>query len=208
MSSSKTSTLARMEWMVASRSTLATAADLAAMSDDARAEVIHGAIVHKASPTSEHGLAQGAVQGVLFRRFQRKPGGRWPGGWWFGPEIEVEYESHEVYLHDVAGWRRERVPEMPPGRPVRIRPDWTCEVLSPTNAKHDTVDKFQVLHRNAVPHYWIANPHERTLTVFRWEPNGYLVVLTAAAGDVVRAEPFEAVELRVSTLFGVEDDDE
>jgi hypothetical protein len=34
------------------------------------------------------------------------------------------------------------------------------------------------------------------------------VVLTASAGDVVRAEPFESVELRISTLFGVEEDEE
>ena len=44
--------------------------------------------------------------------------------------------------------------------------------------------------------------------VHRWQPAGYLVALTAAAGDVVRAEPFDAVELRVATLFGLEDDEE
>jgi Uma2 family endonuclease len=121
---------------------------------------------------------------------------------------EIEYETHEVYLHDVVGWRRDRVPQRPTGRPVRIRPDWVCELLSPSNAKRDQIDKFQVLHRNGVPHYWIADPLEHTLIVHRWEPRGYLVVLTAAAGDVVRAEPFDAVELRVSTLFGLEDDEE
>jgi Uma2 family endonuclease len=81
-------------------------------------------------------------------------------------------------------------------------------LLSPSNAKRDLVDKFQVLHSNRVSHYWIADPIEQTLIVHRWEPAGYLVALTAASGDVVRAEPFDAVELRVSTLFGIEDDDE
>jgi Uma2 family endonuclease len=83
-----------------------------------------------------------------------------------------------------------------------------CEVLSPSNAKRDLVDKFQVLYANRVPHYWIAHPLERTLVVHRWEPRGYLVVLTAGEAEVVRAEPFEAVELRVAALFGVEPDDE
>jgi Uma2 family endonuclease len=194
--------------MVASRTRLATAADLATLPRDVRAEIIHGVIVEKASPSSEHGASQFAFGTVLGRRFQRGPGGRWPGGWWFGTEIEVEYETHEVYRHDVTGWRRDRVPHRPPGRPVRIRPDWACELLSPSNAKRDLIDKFQVLHTNGVPHYWIVDPLERTLIVHRWEPGGYLVVLTAAAGDVVRAEPFAAVELQVATLFGVEDDEE
>jgi len=194
--------------MVAPRIKLATAADLATLPGDARAEIIHGVIVEKASPSAEHGASQAAYSAVLVRRFQRGLGGRWPGGWWFGTEIEVEYETHEVYLHDVVGWRRERVPQRPTGRPVRTRPDWACELLSPSNAKRDLIDKFQVRHTNGVPHYWIADPLEHTLIVHRWEPRGYLVVLTAAAGDVVRAEPFDAVELRVSTLFGLEDDEE
>lgn len=194
--------------MVAPRTKLATAADLGKLPESSRAEIIHGAIVEKASPSGEHGGSQFAFSTVLGRRFQRGPGGRWPGGWWFGTEIEIEYETHEVYRHDVAGWRRDRVPLRPSGRPVRTRPDWACELLSPSNAKRDLVDKFHVLHTNGVPHYWIADPLERTLIVHRWEPGGYLVVLAAAAGDVVHAEPFAAAELRISTLFGVEDDEE
>jgi Uma2 family endonuclease len=111
-------------------------------------------------------------------------------------------------LHDIVGWRRDKVPERPTGRPIQIRPDWTCELLSPSNAKRDLVDKFKVLHANKVPHYWIADPLEQTLMVHRWEPGGYLVVLTAAAGDVVHAEPFDGVELRISTLFGLDEDEE
>jgi Uma2 family endonuclease len=194
--------------MAAARSRLATVTDLHALPEHVRAELIHGSIVEKAGPSAEHSGSQFALSTVIGHRFQRRPGGRWPGGWWFATEAEVEYEAHEVYVHDVAGWRRDRVAERPIGRPVRIRPDWACELLSPSNAKRDLVDKFQVLHRNQVPFYWIADPIEHTLIVHRWQPKGYLVTLTASAGDVVRAEPFEAVELRVATLFGIEDDDE
>lgn len=91
---------------------------------------------------------------------------------------------------------------------MRIRPDWVCEALSPSNAKRDRVDKFQVLHTNGVPHYWIIDPLERTLHVHRWGPRGYIVILNAGEADVVRAEPFEMVELRVAALFGVTPDDE
>lgn len=194
--------------MVAPSVALASFADLAALPGNVRAEVIHGVITEKASPSAEHGESQASVSAVLIRRFQRQPGGRWPGGWWLGTEIEVEYEAHEIYVHDVVGWRRERMPERPTGRPVRVRPDWACELLSPSNAKRDLVDKLKVLHANGVPHYWIVDPHEQTLIVHRWEPRGYLVVLSAAAGDLVRAEPFEAVELHVSALFGLEEDEE
>jgi len=186
----------------------ATFADLEVLGDNLSAEVIHGTIVEKANPTMEHGRSQLATGGVLRRRFDRSSGGRWPGGWWFGTEVDVEYETHEVYRHDLVGWRRDRVPEFPRGWPVRVRPVWVCEMLSPSNEKRDLIDKMRVLHLAGVPHYWIGNPQDKTLVVHRWEPKGYLIVLTAASGDVVRAEPFEAVELRVDVLFGDPDDDE
>ncbi len=44
-----------------------------------------------------------------------------------------------------------------------MRPDWACELLSPSNAKRDLIDKFQVLHTTGVSHRWIADPLEQTL---------------------------------------------
>jgi Uma2 family endonuclease len=194
--------------MTARRPELATFADLQTLAArDVRVEVIHGMVVEKAGGSCEHGGAQCALGAVLGRRFCRGPGDRWPGGWWFGAGIDVEYEAHEVYCHDVAGWRRHRVAELT-GWPVRTRPDWVCELLSPGDTRRDLVDKFQVLHRHRVPHYWIADPLERWLHFHRWEPDGYLVVLAAGEADVVRAEPFEAVELRVAALFGIDEDEE
>jgi len=92
--------------------------------------------------------------------------------------------------------------------PVKLRPDWVCEVLSPNHQKRDRVDKRAVLFRMHVPHYWLVDPEEKVLEVFRWTPTGYQVALTATSGDVIRAEPFDAVELRAAVLFGDEDDDE
>ena len=42
----------------------------------------------------------------------------------------------------------------------------------------------------------------RALTVCSHTPEGYLVVMTAEADERVRAEPFDAIELRVATLLG------
>ena len=40
----------------------------------------------------------------------------------------------------------------------------------------------------------------------RWSPDGYVVVLRATGAERVRAEPFEAIELRVGELFGLDDE--
>lgn len=100
------------------------------------------------------------------------------------------------------------MPDRPHGRPQRLRPDWACEIISPSTEKRDFVEKMPVLHRAQVPYFWIVRPIEKTLLVHRWTPDGYVVRAAAATGDVVRAEPFDAVELRVAVMFGDEDDDE
>lgn len=94
------------------------------------------------------------------------------------------------------------MPERPTGFPVKIRPDWICEVVSPSNANTDTVKKLRIYHAAHVPHYWLVDTRDSTLTVMRWAEPGYTTVLRAERGETVRPEPFEAIELAVGTLFG------
>jgi Uma2 family endonuclease len=178
---------------------LATAADLLALPEERRAEVIRGVIVEQAAPGGAHGGVQVALAGVLFDPFQRGRGG--PGGWWLASEVDIELERHEIYRPDVLGWRRDRVPERPRERVVRVRPDWVCEILSPTNAATDLGPKLITYHRAGIPHYWIVDPEHRALTVFRATDEGYVIVLAAGPEDIVHAPPFDAMELKVSDLF-------
>jgi Uma2 family endonuclease len=182
----------------------AVAADLARLPEAMRAEIIDGEIVEKAAPSAEHADAQGGAIAFLRGPYHRRPGGGQPGGWWILPECEIELSAHQVYRPDISGWRRDRMPERPTGRPVALRPDWICEVISPSNASNDLVKKLRVYHQSHVDHYWIVDPHNATLTVLRWAAEGYVVALTAGRTDRVRAEPFVEVELPVGALFGDE----
>lgn len=180
--------------------------DLNLLGSDKRTELIAGEIVEKASPMWEHSDVQSSLLTWL-RRFRCVPGGRWPGGWWIGVEVHVVYGTHDVFCHDLVGWRRDRVPAMPRGW-VKERPDWVCEVLSPAHEKRDLVDKMGVLHAAGVPHYWVLDRAERELFPYRHDPRGYMITRAITAGEVLRAEPFEALELRTGILFGDEDDAE
>jgi Uma2 family endonuclease len=165
-------------------------------------ELVGGELIQKAAPTGEHGDAQAGVVGAIRPPFQRKPGGGGPGGWWIATEVETLLSSGDVVRPDVLGWRREQCPERPIGTPVKTRPDWICEVVSPSNATNDTVKKLRLYHRVNLPYYWLVDPREATLTVMRWTPDGYVTLLRAERGEIIRAEPFEAIEIVVGTLFG------
>src|SRR6478609_6563907 len=158
-------------------------------------EFMSGEIAERAAPSAEHADAQAGVITTIRSRFQRKSGGDDPGGWWLLTEVEVLLETAEVVRPDVVGWRRDRYPERPTGIPVKQRPDWVCEVISASNSNNDTVRKLRLYHQVAIPYYWIVDPRDSTLTVMRWSSDGYITLLRAERGEVVRAEPFQAIEI-------------
>lgn len=176
------------------RSQAVTIAEALRRPEHERLELIRGTLVPKAAPTAEHGRAQSRIVTDIGSQFDRRPGGRFPAGWWILTETDVQL-GDELMRPDIAGWRRDNVPVVPSGRPVKTRPDWVCEVLSPSTESIDRVDKLQSYFQARVPHYWLADPLERVLEVYRRTDVGFTLVLTAKAGQTVRAEPFEAIEL-------------
>lgn len=178
------------------------------MPEEERFEIVGGELVPKEAARVPHGCAQLALGHALHGAFSRRGGGPpdRPGGWWFASEVLVEFLSREIRRPDVAGWRRERMPERPTSVPVTLVPDWICEVVSPGNASNDTVAKMRLYHEAKVAHYWLLDPQIETLTVYRWHPDGYLHVLGARRGERVRAEPFDAIELQVGIFFGEDEE--
>lgn len=177
---------------------LMTVDDLEQLEDD-RAEVIGGELVREAMTSFAHGDAQLSIGAELKTRFRDGEDGR--PRWWFASEVTVIYSVNDGFRHDLAGWRKDRVAARPSGRKVTLGPDWVCEILS-TNKRKDLVDKRSTLHRHGVPHYWIVDPEGQVLTVLRHSAEGYVVATVACPGDRARLEPFDAVELDVTKLFG------
>jgi len=170
-----------------------------------RHELIEGMIFEKGAASGEHGRTQRKVSAFI-DPFDR-PSYRIPGGWWIVTEVEVYFDEKNTLRPDLTGWRRERLPEGPRTTPVRVRPDWVCEILS-TNRGNDLVKKKRVYHRHQVGHYWIIDPVERSLTVLRWGPDGYIDVLSAEDGELVYPEPFHGMPLLIGNIFGDDPDDD
>lgn len=163
------------------------------------AELLGGVLYTHPRPAFPHATAASVLGMDLGSPFQRGRGG--PGGWWIFDEPELHF-GEDVVVPDLAGWRRERMPEAPRGAYQELAPDWVCEVLSPSTLRVDRVLKLPIYARAGVPFVWLVEPLAQTLEVFRASDAHYLLLCTYGGADLVRAEPFEAVELDLAAVWG------
>jgi Uma2 family endonuclease len=176
----------------------ATYDDLCAVPDNFVAEILGGELYASPRPASPHAHAGGTLFRALGGPFQ--DGERGPGGWWFLVEPELHF-GDDVLVPDIAGWRRERMPRVPNVAHFALAPDWLCEVLSPSTKSIDRRKKLPIYAREGVGHVWLLDPLAQTLEVLRLEGQRWLLVATHEADASVRAEPFDAIELKLRTLW-------
>lgn len=176
----------------------ATYEDLLKVPDHLVAEIVGGELHATPRPAPRHAAASSGLDGALHGPFDRGRGG--PGGWriLFEPELHL---GPDILVPDLAGWRRERLPALPETAYFAIAPDWICEVVSPSTAAFDRVQKLAVYAREQVRHAWLVDPLAQTLEVLRLEGSRWLIVGTWAGTSSVRGEPFDALEWDLTLLW-------
>jgi len=176
----------------------ATYADVLAAPPNTVAEIVDGVLETQSRPNVRHAHAATVLGEEIGPPFRRGRGG--PGGWIFLNEPELHF-GEDVLVPDLAGWRRERMPELPDAPYLEVAPDWLCEVLSPGTQAKDRSRKMPIYRRERVQHMWLLDPLARTLEIYRLDGETYRLIAAHADEAVVRAEPFDAVELSLGLLW-------
>ncbi len=177
----------------------ATYEDLLQVPDHLVGEILNGSLVAHPRPAPKHALAYSAIGGELINPFQfGRSGG--PGGWWILDEPELHLGA-DVLVPDLAGWLRERMPQLPETAWFELAPDWVCEILSPSTAREDRVVKMPIYAREGVSHLWLVDPELKTLETYSLEDGRWLLLGSYKEDDKVSAPPFDAIALDLSLLW-------
>jgi Uma2 family endonuclease len=180
---------------------LATYADLLALPEHIRAELIAGTIITQPGALPRHTRVQRVLGWVIGKPYDDDDGRGGPGGWWIFPEVDVALGPHDVVRPGVSGWRRQRLPEPGDLRPISVTPDWICEVHSPSSGAHDRVTKRRMYARAGVPYYWLIDPAERVVEALALRDGEWREIGVYDDTAIARIEPFAEVELEVGRLF-------
>ncbi len=181
--------------------TLLTYKDLLGLAEDVRAEILGGAMAMSPSALPRHSLAQRVLGSVIGGPFHDEHDAGGPGGWWIFPEVDVQLGVHDIVRPDLAGWRRERLQDPWDARPIRVVPDWICEIISPSNGSHDRVTKRALYARYGVSFYWLVDPHQCVLEALQLCDGKWLELGAWDASDAAGIQPFDAVTLELRRVF-------
>ena len=187
-----------VEGKVAAPEARATYQDVLDAPEHMVAEVIGGTLHTHPRPSPRHAVASSRLGIELGGPFDRGRGG--PGGWWLLDEPELHL-GEEILVPDLAGWRRERMPELPDTAYFTLAPDWTCEVLSASTRKLDLVRKRPIYAREGIPHLWLVDPVERILEAFELHEGRWVLIASVEDDEPVNIAPFEAVTFGLGELW-------
>jgi Uma2 family endonuclease len=177
----------------------ATYDDLLAVPANQIAEILNGVLVTHPRPGALHARAASRLGAALDGPFDRGKGG--PGGWVILDEPELHLHG-SVVVPDLAGLRRERMPAVPMNAAAfELAPDWVCEVLSPPTIATDRADKLPLYAVERVARVWFVEPVARTLEVYELDGSSYRAAAAWRDAAVVRAAPFDAVELELGSIW-------
>jgi Uma2 family endonuclease len=172
--------------------------DLLRLPDHVVGEIVAGELHVSPRPAAPHARASTVLGSEITGPFDRGRGG--PGGWWILDEPELHLGS-DVMVPDLAGWRRERMPSIPDVAWFDLAPDWVCEIVSPGTMQLDRTRKMPAYADHEVAHLWIIDPLAKTLEVFGLVDGSCRMESTHAGDDIVRAAPFDAIEIELGALW-------
>jgi Uma2 family endonuclease len=161
-------------------------------------EIIGGELIVSPRPGGPHAIAASSLGIEIGAPYQKARGG--PGGWWIIDEPEIHL-SDDVVVPDVAGWRKERMPQYPEDHRFTVPPDWVCEVFSPSSHRLDRAKKLPLYAREGIAYVWLVDPRAKTLEAYLLEKGKWTLHGAYGEGDEAHMPPFEGISINIASLW-------
>lgn len=157
-------------------------------------DYIQGEAIEVNRPTGEH---QQIVVWAAHRLWeyvrQRQLGNIWSG-------ISVDLPTGDLVDPDIVYLATENLHLYSRGY-IQGVPDLVGEVLSPSSASYDRVEKLDAYRRAGVPWVWMIDPETLVVEEYQWTPEGYLLVATTPPTRSFEPKRFVGLKLELGATF-------
>lgn len=170
--------------------------DYAKTPDDERWELIDGELIMAPAPNMEHQSIQ-AELAWHFKAFTRERG----LGRVFNAPTDVMLSEHNTVQPDLVFVSRERERIITYAN-IQGAPDLVVEILSPSTARRDWRDKFDLYQGHGVRECWLVDPVSRTVWVFLLADGIFVEVDRYGENDTLTSPMLEGLEINLAEVFG------
>lgn len=161
-----------------------------------RFEILDGILIKEPSPSVIHQRASRKLQRILEDYFEKVD----PEGEVFDAPLDVtplEFNVVQPDLFYVSGEQQLIVKEdRIDGSPVLV-----VEILSPSSARKDRLQKMRIYQKAEVKHYWLVDPKEKTLECFALHDGVYALVASGMEEDIVEHPNFPGLSIPLKSLW-------
>jgi Uma2 family endonuclease len=161
-----------------------------------RFEILDGILIKEPSPSVMHQRASRKLQRILEDYFEEVD----PEGEVFDAPLDVTPLDFNVVQPDlfyVSGEQKLIVKE------ARIdgQPALVVEIMSPSSARKDRLQKMRIYQKAQVQHYWLLDPQEKTLECFAWRDGVYALVASGMDEDIMEHPNFAGLSIALKSLW-------
>lgn len=114
--------------------------------------------------------------------------------------IDVVLSETTIVQPDILFIRASRVPAAT-AKNITTVPELIVEVVFPSSAEQDRVDKMRAYARHGVPHYWIADPEARTLEMYALSNAGFELTAHFASDATATSPLFPGLVIPLSRFW-------
>lgn len=136
--------------------------------EDTRAELIDGKIYGQAAPSRRHQEISGFLHATIYNYIKSKKG---TCKVFHAPFAVKLFANHSTIVEpDISVICN---PDKLTDRGCTGAPDWIIEIVSPSTSAHDYIRKLNLYADAGVREYWIVNPSDQTILVYRLETSNF-----------------------------------
>jgi Uma2 family endonuclease len=166
--------------------------------DDNRYELFEGELFASRAPSLSHQRVLGNLHAILRAYLDQNPIGEvllTPG---------VIFDQFNSAIPDAVFSSHQRLNEIVSGERIVEAPELVIEIVSPgkENARRDREVKRQVYGKHSVKEYWIADPLNRSLEIYRLKRHNLALAETLMDEDNLTSSVLPGFKCQVRQIFG------
>lgn len=165
--------------------------------DEKRYEVMKGELVMVPAPFTIHQRAEENL-GFFISKYVREKN---LGKVFYAP-TDVVLAEDVVVQPDILFISKERL-DIIKEAAVMGSPDLVVEIVSPSSASYDTIDKRNIYEQYGVKEYWLVFPQEKVIEVLTLENNLYREFCKAKKAGGVKSKIIDGMAVELKDVFEI-----